>query len=223
MEPILIVEDDLDINNLLATILTQAEYPVEQAYSGTEAKLLVDVKKYSLLLLDLMLPGMTGEEVIQYLRQKNMTPVIILSAKDTKLDKVNLLRLGADDYLTKPFDNDELLARIEALFRRVGNTSVSPETRTLSYKNVELHKQTRQVTVAEKEVVLTSREFDILSLFMENPRKVFTKSNLYESVWNDEFFGDDNTINVHISNLRTKLGNKNMIKTVWGIGFKLDD
>lgn len=223
MENILIVEDDMDINHLIATVLKQAGFSVEQAYSGTEAKLLVDHGTYALILLDLMLPGMTGEEFITYLRQKSAVPVIILSAKDTQMDKVTLLRLGADDYMTKPFDNEELLARIEAIFRRLGTANPSTAKKELIYKDVALNQETHEVQVLGNGISLTAREFAILELLMENPKKVFTKANLYESVWQDEFFGDDNTINVHISNLRTKIGDKDFIQTVWGIGFKLKE
>lgn len=223
MNPILIVEDDNDINNLIATILKRAGYIYQQAYSGTEAKLLLDAQKFSLLVLDLMLPGLTGEELIQHVRKTNTIPVIILSAKDRGVDKVNLLKLGADDYMTKPFDADELIARVEALFRRTQIEIGGPMEKILTYKNIELNKDSHKVFCDQEEINLTAREFAILELFMEHPNKVYTKANLYESVWNDEFFGDDNTINVHISNLRTKLKDKNIIQTVWGIGFKMQE
>lgn len=224
MLPILVVEDDGDINNLVATILRRENYVVEQAFSGTEAKRLIDAQPFSLLLLDLMLPGMTGEELIAYLRQTSTIPVIILSAKDTGADKVNLLRLGADDYVTKPFDSDELVARVEAVLRRANTTQDSTlQNKVLTFKEITLDSETHLVTLQGNPISLTAREFSILELMLQNPKKVFTKSNLYESVWNDEFFGDDNTINVHISNLRTKLQDKDIIQTVWGIGFKLQE
>lgn len=224
MLSILVVEDDSDINNLVATILRRENYVVEQAFSGTEAKRLIDAQPFSLLLLDLMLPGMTGEELITHLRKTSSIPVIILSAKDTGADKVNLLRLGADDYVTKPFDTEELIARVEAVLRRANAKQDSPiQNKTLTFKEITLDKETHLATLQGSPVSLTAREFAILELLLENPKKVFTKSNLYESVWNDEFFGDDNTINVHISNLRTKLQNKDIIQTVWGIGFKLQE
>lgn len=224
MLPILIVEDDNDINNLIATILKQNGYTVEQAFSGTEAKLLTANQQYQLLLLDLMLPGITGEELVAHLRKTNQIPIIILSAKDTGLDKVTLLRLGADDYMTKPFNQEELLARVEAVLRRATTQNTTPNKNTIfTYKNIILNKESHTVTLQKIPLTLTAREFSILALFMENPKKVFTKANLYESVWQDEFYGDDNTINVHISNLRTKLNNKDIIQTVWGIGFKLQE
>lgn len=221
-EQVLIVEDDNDINQLLADVLTRAGYAVTQAYSGTEAKLLFGAGEFSLLLLDLMLPGLTGEELLPIIRQQSNLPVIVLSAKESQQDKIAALRMGADDYITKPFYPDELLARVEANLRRMHSVSPAAVAQPLLiYKDVELDAQARTVQVAGAEVSLTAREFDILALLMGNPQKVFTKSNLYRSVWNDEFMGDDNTVNVHISNLRSKLGKGEYIQTVWGIGFKM--
>jgi len=174
----------------------------------------------TLILLDLMLPGMTGEELIAHIRQSCSIPIIVLSAKETGPDKINALRLGADDYITKPFDGEELLARIEANIRRIQFT---PETASLlSHHDLLMDRDSRKVTAAGMDISLTAREFAILELLMLNPKKVFTKANIYSSVWNEEFFGDDNTVNVHISNLRSKLQG-DYIQTVWGIGFKLQE
>lgn len=219
---ILIVEDDNDINHLLAEILKRNGYNVAQAYSGTEAKLLLDAGTFSLIILDLMLPGLTGEELVPIVRQKSNVPIIILSAKETPQDKIHTLRLGADDYMTKPFDEGELLARIEANLRRVGSSRTDASA-MLTFKDLQLDKESRIVTAGGKAVTLTAREFDILELLMSSPKKVFTKSNLYRSVWNDEFYGDDNTVNVHISKIRSKLGDGEYIQTVWGIGFKMQE
>lgn len=218
--PILIVEDDNEINMLIAEVLSRRGYSVQQAYSGTEAVLLISQREFSMIILDLMLPGLTGEEVIKKLREKSNVPVIVLSAKSESADKISLLKLGADDYMTKPFDPDELTARVEANLRRAKMPGTQ-EIKQYSYKSVMLDSESRIVSLEGKPVSLTAREFDILALFMQNPNKVFTKANIYQSVWQDEFFGDDNTINVHISNLRSKLKDKDMIETVWGIGFKL--
>lgn len=219
---ILVVEDDSAINNLLAEILTRKGYAVMQAYSGTEARLLLEQNAFSLILLDLMLPGLTGEELLRQLRLKSNAPVIVLSAKDAFQDKINALHIGADDYMTKPFDEGELLARVEANLRRAGDTYATPSG-AITYKDISLDKESRIVTVGGNMVTFTAREFDILVLLMSNPKKVFTKSNLYQSVWKDEFFGDDNTVNVHISKIRSKLGDAEYIQTVWGIGFKMQD
>lgn len=216
---ILVVEDDNDINNLLAEVLSRAGYGVQQAFSGTEARLLFGQQAPSLILLDLMLPGMTGEELIPHIRQTSGVPIIVLSAKEAGQDKVNALRLGADDYVTKPFDEEELLARIEANLRRAGAAPATASA-TLAHRELELDREARQASVSGRVLSLTAREFAILELLMENPKKVFTKANIYQSVWNDDFLGDDNTVNVHISNLRSKL-QEDYIQTVWGIGFKL--
>jgi len=221
MTKILIVEDDAAINELLKEILHKEGYETAQAYSGTEAKLFMDSsesKRLSLIIMDLMLPGLTGEELLPLMKMKLDIPVLVLSAKDSVQDKTTLLRAGADDYMTKPFAGEELLARVEVLLRR-GTENVSSQK--LTYKDIQLDKNARVVTKEGVSLNLTAREFDILELLLQNPQKVFTKSNLYQSVWNDEFFGDENTINVHISNLRNKLGIGDYIQTVWGIGFKL--
>jgi len=223
---ILIVEDDAAINNLLAEILRRAGYRPMQAYSGTEAGMVMEMhggsksERPGLVIMDLMLPGMTGEELLPVIRKKGAVPVLVLSARDTPGDKTSLLRAGADDYMTKPFDDEELLARIEALLRRAGQ---GPKMQAAAYKDIELDQEARIVTKNQQEISLTAREFAILELLMSNPHKVFTKANIYESVWNDEFYGDDNTVNVHVSNLRSKLGEGDYIQTVWGIGFKLFD
>ena len=216
------MEDDNDINNLLYEVLTKNGYHATQAYSGTEARLLFERGEYSLVLLDLMLPGISGEELISIFRKASNVPIIVLSAKQGANDKIYTLRTGADDYVTKPFDEGELLARVDANLRRA-NYVGNEKTAILTYKDLKMDIQARTLTVNGEPVALTGREFDILQLLISNPKKVFTKENIYESVWRDEFFGDDKTVNVHISNLRTKLGKTDDIKTVWGIGFKMND
>lgn len=221
---ILVVEDDQDINNLLFRIVTDAGYDCRQAFSGSEAALLAETYNYDLILLDLMLPGLSGEELIQRLRQGKTMPILVLSAKAGLEDRVNVLRLGADDFIPKPFDNAEVLARIEAQLRRYKKFSGQTAEGTLCCGDLKLDRESVSVTVGEQEVVLTGREFEILALLMEHPRKVFTREQIYERVWGDEYMGDDNTVNVHVSNLRAKLAKASQteyIKTVWGIGFKM--
>ncbi|MDU2490317.1 MAG: response regulator transcription factor [Clostridium celatum] len=225
---ILVVEDDWDINGLLCKILIQNGYEVRGAYSGSEAKMCIEQFEYDLIILDLMLPGVSGEELLNEIRKKNVMPIIVASAKTSAEDKISVLRMGADDFISKPFDINEVLARVEAQLRRYtkfsGKSSISNK---LTHKNLELDIDGRQVYVDGNEVNLTIREFDILELLMTNPNKVFTRANLFESVWKEEFMGDDNTVNVHVSNLRSKISkvdNTNeYIQTVWGIGFKLKD
>lgn len=224
---IMVIEDDNDISNMIYDLLEQNGYNIKQAYSGTEALLVFD-HKIDLVLLDLMLPGLAGEQVLQEIRKNSNIPVIGLSAKSDKATTINLLRSGADDYVVKPFNNEELLARIEAQLRRYHQATGLPKGNSkLIYKDIEIDVETYSVEVGGTLVNLTKREFLILELMMKYPKKVFTKSNLYEHVWNDEFYGDENTINVHISNLRAKLAkakpSEEYIQTVWGIGFKMSE
>ena len=222
---ILVVEDDQDINRLLCRILTDGGYDVRPAFSGSEAILWAEQYDYDLVLLDLMLPGITGEEFIARMRKKLTMPIIVLSAKAGLEDRVNVLRLGADDFIPKPFDNAEVLARVEAQLRRYKQFSSPGGGQVLRCGDLELDREAIRVTAGGREVPLTAREFEILSLLMSHPRKVFTREQLYESAWGGEYMGDDNTVNVHISNLRSKLSkvsDQEYIKTVWGIGFKMN-
>ncbi|WP_276857071.1 response regulator transcription factor [Intestinimonas timonensis] len=222
---ILVVEDDQDINRLLCRILTDGGYDVRPAFSGSEAILWAEQYDYDLVLLDLMLPGITGEEFIARMRKKRTMPIIVLSAKAGLEDRVNVLRLGADDFIPKPFDNAEVLARVEAQLRRYKQFSSPGGGQVLRCGDLELDREAIRVTAGGREVPLTAREFEILSLLMSHPRKVFTREQLYESAWGGEYMGDDNTVNVHISNLRSKLSkvsDQEYIKTVWGIGFKMN-
>lgn len=225
---VLVTEDDTDINGLLCDILTRQGYNVRATYSGSEAKMCVEQYDYDLLLLDLMLPGINGENLILEIRKLKVMPIIVISAKTTQEDKINVLKLGADDFIGKPFDVYEVLARVEAQLRRYKEFSTSKlKNNKLIYKNIVLDTEGKEVFVKDKPLTLTFREYSILELLMTNPQKVFTRANIFESVWKDNFFGDDNTINVHISNLRTKLSqfdnSTKYIQTVWGIGFKLQE
>ena len=223
---ILVVEDDADINRLLCTILEGAGYTCRSAFSGSEALLWAEKYDYDLIVLDLMLPGVTGEELIARIRRGKTMPIIVASAKAGLEDRVNVLRLGADDFIPKPFDNVEVLARVEAQLRRYKQFDREGGGAVLVHGDLTLDKEGVHVTAAGQTVALTAREFHILTLLMEHPKKVFTREQLYEQVWGGEYFGDDNTVNVHISNLRSKLAKaspKEYIKTIWGIGFKLAD
>lgn len=221
MSKILVVEDDADISNMLRELLSP-HYSISQAFSGTEAVMCAEREEFDLILLDLMLPGLTGEEVLERVRAQGNVPLIAVSAKDDKSTKVGLLKSGVDDFIGKPFDNDELMARIEALLRR---SSGGGSTDVLTFKNVKLNRSTMEVSVCNKPVSLTKREYLILELLMSNPKKIFTKNNIFESVWNEQFLGEDNAVNVHISNIRQKLSKldpgESYIQTVWGLGFKM--
>lgn len=230
---ILIVEDDNDINQMLKELLTLEGYRVRQAFSGTEGLLYIKDKPPSAVILDLMLPGMAGEEVLRQIKEESPgTAVIVASAKGDMGGRISLLRAGADDYLTKPFDTGELLARLEAVLRRrnmqplpAGEGQRTEGRQILAFRDITMCPEDFTVSVGGEELSLTKREYLILKLLMENPSKVFTKNNIYESVWNEEFLGEDNAVNVHISNIRSKLSRVrpgvNYIQTVWGIGFKM--
>lgn len=225
---ILIAEDDMDINNLLTKMLSNKGYNIRSAYSGTEALMCLEHYDFQLVLLDLMLPGMSGEEIISKIRNIKNMPIIVISAKIAQDTKVEVLRIGADDFIVKPFDINEVLARVEAQLRRYMVFSTPKgEKNILSHKNLILNRETVEVFLKGKQVNVTAKEFAILELLMEHPKKVFTKANLFEQVWKDEYLGDDNTVNVHISNLRTKLSKIDpgveYIHTVWGIGFKMSE
>lgn len=222
---ILVVEDETDISGLLVRILKEAGYQTVQAFSGTEAGLLLDRDIPDMILLDLMLPGMSGEELLHEIREQRRydMPVLILSAKSAVNDKVTLLKMGADDYITKPFEPEEVLARVEAALRRAGKEPNM--VKTLTHKKLKLYPESRKVTVNGTELILTAHEYDILYLLMQNPQKVYSRENLYELVWKGGYYGENNTVNVHVSNLRKKLKEadalEEYIRTVYGIGFKL--
>ncbi|MBE6069559.1 MAG: response regulator transcription factor [Clostridium lundense] len=222
---ILVVEDDNDINKLLCDIIRKSGYMTQSAYSGTEAMLYIEKQEWDMVLLDLMLPGITGEKVLLKIRENSLVPVIIISAKGEAQTKVNTLRTGADDYITKPFDIEEVSARIDSLLRRYKQVIGYEPGNVLKHKDIRLDLESKIVTVKDTVVTLTAREYKILLLLMQSPKKIFTKSNIFESVWGEDFLGDDNTINVHMSNLRHKLSEVNpefeYIETIWGMGYRL--
>lgn len=220
---VLIVEDDNDINSLLRDMLEDEGYETIGAYSGTEGLMYVKNQEIDLILLDLMLPGKCGDEIVEEIRKEKDIPILIISAKEEKGIKAKLLRLGADDFISKPFDVDEVLARVEVNLRRNKNVTRKVENK---YKEIEIDIESRRVSVNNNEIILTTIEFDILELMVKYPDKVFSKTNLFKSVWGEEFVADDNTITVHISNLRNKIkkggAKEKYIKTIWGIGYKLN-
>ena len=223
---ILIVEDDEDINRLLATVMKKQGYEVVSAYSGTEARLLLSMESFDLLLLDLKLPGVAGMEIVEGIRKSSYMPIIVISANSNLEEKIQLLGHGADDYITKPFEPKEVVARVEAQLRRYCKFSRQSEDKNIiQHGNMVIDKEARSVKIGEKEVALTSIEYDILLLLVSNCNRVFTRESIYKSVWSEDYAIEDNTVNVHISNLRSKLGktdpDREYIKTVWGIGFKM--
>lgn len=219
---ILIAEDDNGINSMLQTALTREGYACVGAYSGTEALLRLQNETFSLVILDLMLPGLEGQEVLRQARNFTDVPVIVLSAKDALDTKVDLLTLGANDYMTKPFELPELIARVMVQLR---NTR-QPESgnRVLSYDALSMDMDSKAFSVNGNIVPLTAQELKIMELFLRHPGKVFSKNEIYEYAWDEYYIGEDKTINVHISNIRQKLkkcAGREYIETVWGLGFKL--
>ena len=224
---VLIVEDDSGIRKLLADFLKGRGYDVTEAEDGREAAAVMLAERFDIILMDMMLPYKSGETLIAELRkdpsaERSKTPVIVISAR-SKLDtRLEVLRMGADDYIIKPFDLEEVLVRIEVVLRRLHEQEEAAEL--LSCGGLVYDVANNSVTVNGNELKLTSKELQLLKLFMKNPKKTFTKANLYESVWDDVYYCEDNTINVHISNLRNKLkkaAGEDVIETVWGIGYRL--
>ena len=225
MKRILIVEDDVDIHNLIKNVLEKERYDVISAYSGTEAILLIEKKAPDLILLDLMLPGLSGEEIIK--KVKNI-PIIVISAKISSEDKVNALSIGANDYITKPFDTDELLARIKVQLR----LSKKDNNASLSYKDMILDKNSHTLHIKENNINLTKTEYIILRQLLLNPKQITTKTKLIQLLNENNEINietqvcDENSLKVHISNIRKKIKKvteQPYIESVWGIGFKLYD
>lgn len=222
MKKILVVEDDMDIHNLIKNVLEKERYEVISAYSGTEAILLIEKNNIDLILLDLMLPGLSGEEVIK--RIKNI-PIIVISAKISTEDKVNVLNIGANDYITKPFDTNELLARIKVQLR----TNKREKNENLVYKDMILESSTHTLYLKKEKISLTKTEYTILEQLFLKPKEVITKTKLIQLLNNNMIYTkqyDENSLKVHISNIRKKIRNvtnDEYIESVWGIGFKLYD
>lgn len=218
MKKILIVEDDIHIGNMLEEILTDDGYAVARAYSGTEAVLLLSQAKPELVLLDLMLPGLSGEEVLMHMKG---IPVIVMSAKSDVDDKVGCLLGGAVDYVTKPFHTKELLARIAV---HIQTYDIGKSTGVLSFGELVLDIDMHQVKVKNTEIKLTRTEYAILKLLMQNPKQVITKSAILDRISEDTPDCTENSLKMHISNLRKKLrepSGKDYVEAVWGIGFKM--
>ncbi len=226
---VLLVEDDTEISEMLKNFLMTENFEVVTAYDGESACEKFFADTYSIVLLDLMIPKISGMEVMKTIRASSTVPIIILSAKDTDSDKTLGLGLGADDYVTKPFSVTEVLARIKANIRRTTQYTAPAvvENDIITKGELELNTSDYSVMKNGEKIELTVKEFEILKLLMKNPKKVYTKEQMYSQIWNDAYLGDENAVNVHISRLRNKIEDNprdpKYVVTVWGIGYKLGE
>lgn len=225
MNCVLIVEDDSDINNFINDYFVIKGYSTIQAFSGTEGLLrLKNERDICCVILDLMLPGLSGEEIIQEVRKVSDVPIITVSAKNEEEAKIEVLKLGADDFLLKPFNLEELQLKVERNIQKYLNQQVSYK-KNEEFKNIILNQDTREVFVDGRNVYFTSKEFDILMLLIQNPNKVISKEKIFREVWHEDYCIDTQTVTVHIKNIRKKIKEFNpitpTIETVWGIGFKI--
>ncbi|WP_124057821.1 response regulator transcription factor [Vaginisenegalia massiliensis] len=225
MAKILVVEDNEDINEILKNLLL-GEHQVIQAYSGTEATLLFKQEIFDLVLLDIMLPGKDGGQVLQEIRQSSQVPVLMITAIGDKQSVTQYLLNGANDYITKPFDGDEVKARIQVQLRQTMSQELAGSKRQ-EYGHIELDSQTFTVSGPLGQVSLRKKEYDIFQLLLDHPKQIFTKEKLYEQIWQDVYLPGDNTLNAHLSNLRKKLKEVDdcheYIETIWGLGIRLKE
>lgn len=224
---LLVVEDDREINRIVSKTLSNEGYLIDSVYNGFDALEYIRSRQYHMIVLDIMIPKIDGLEVLRRVREKGNLPILILSAKSEDTDKIIGLGLGADDYMVKPFNSGELVARVKAQLRRYlyFNGAKTAEATVIRHLDLELDLDTFTLKINEKQVVLSSKEFEIIKLLMSNPKKVFTKDMIYKVVWGEDFISDENTIMIHIHRLREKIekdaSKPRYIKTVWGIGYKL--
>lgn len=228
---ILVVDDEERIRRLLRMYLERENYKIEEAEDGETALAMALDKDYDLILLDLMLPGISGEEVCKRLREKKATPVIMLTAKEEEADRVQGFEVGADDYVVKPFSPREIVLRVKALLRRSSTTKfLETETTTknvLIFPHLTIDHDAHRVKADDKEVNLTPKEYELIYFLAKSPDKVFSREQLLKDVWHYDFFGDLRTVDTHVKRLREKLNNispeaASMIVTVWGVGYKFE-
>lgn len=226
MAHILIVEDHEDINDILCQML-QDQHQITQAYSGTEAIRLLEGESFDLVLLDIMLPGKDGGQVLQFIRQTSQIPVLMITAIGDKKTISQYLLNGANDYITKPFDSDEVKARIHVQLRQHSTSACVGSSMCLTYGAVTLHSDSYTLEGPQGQILLRQREYDIIRLLLEHPKHVFTKEKLYEMIWQDMYIPGDNTLNAHLSNLRKKLKtvdpDQEYVETLWGLGVRLKE
>ncbi|AWB46056.1 DNA-binding response regulator [Paenibacillus sp. CAA11] len=228
MQPyILTVEDDLEISQLIVDTLCEENYKVDAVYDGHTACEALQNQVYHLVILDIMLPDMDGWDVLQWIREHMNIPVLILTARDSELDTIHGLNLGADDYLTKPYHMGEFIARVNAQLRRYLklNEQTPEDASVLIHGDLMLNCHTCEATVRNQTIPLTAKEFAILELLMRSPKRIYSKSQIFAAVWHDDYTSDDNTVMVHIRRLRSKIeedpSHPVYIQTIWGIGYRM--
>ncbi|RJE88437.1 DNA-binding response regulator [Paenibacillus sp. 1011MAR3C5] len=214
---ILIVEDDIHISNIIKMNLTLVGYETEQVYDGIDALDRIKRGRFDLILLDVMIPRMDGFELMERIRPMNI-PVIFLTAKNAVFDKVNGLKLGAEDYMVKPFEAIELLARMETVLRRYGK-----EEAVFTFQDIDVYVDKREVTVRKEVVELTPKEYDLLLVLLKNKNIALSREQFIEKVWGGDFYGETRTVDMHIKSLRKKLNLQDQIKTIYKIGYRLED
>ena len=230
MYNILVVDDDKEIVNAIEIYLKREGYNIIKAYNGNEALKKLEENEIHLIILDIMMPEKDGMETLQEIRKNRTIPVILLSAKSEDYDKISGLDTGADDYITKPFNPLELIARVKSNVRRYvefGNMSKKDNKKVLKTGDLEIDDDTKKVTVDGKDIKLTATEYNILKFLLQNKGKVFSISQIYENVWNEESYGAENIIAVHIRHIREKIEinpkEPKYLKVIWGIGYKIED
>ncbi len=230
MYNILVVDDDKEIVNAIEIYLKREGYNIIKAYNGNEALKKLEENEIHLIILDIMMPEKDGMETLQEIRKNKTIPVILLSAKSEDYDKISGLDTGADDYITKPFNPLELIARVKSNVRRYvefGNMSKKDNKKVLKTGDLEIDDDTKKVTVDGKDIKLTATEYNILKFLLQNKGKVFSISQIYENVWNEESYGAENIIAVHIRHIREKIEinpkEPKYLKVIWGIGYKIED
>ena len=225
MKKILIIEDDISIAELERDYLEIEGYLVDIEADGTTGFTRALKGKYSLIILDIMLPGSNGFEICKKLREKLSIPILLVTARKEDIDKIRGLGLGADDYITKPFSPGEMMARVKAHLERYERLTGGQREEGIQINNLRLDESTRRVYVDKKEISLTMREFDILCLLMKNPDRVFSKEQIFDIVWGTDTFGDLSTVTVHVRKIREKIernpNNPEFVQTVWGVGYRL--
>lgn len=222
---ILIVDDEWNLRNLVRIYLNNPNYELHEAENGKKALSLIGRYNFDLVILDIMMPGMDGWEVCAKIRETSQMPILMLTARTDTKDRVHGLKIGADDYLVKPFAPEELAARVEALLRRMRNSAPEDNTEApLIYRDLTIDPEGRQVIVNKSPVEFTPKEFDLILLLARSPKRVFTREVLVDNVWGPDYFQDFRTVDTHVKNIRVKLRNEGLsfqpIKTVWGVGYQ---